>query len=104
MAEAFRAALVSFQPELHSGEDCAVLAEELATVEKVVGITRMRAARWAGECGVHREWGFADVSEWMARATGSTAGAVKSALETVAALESQPAAKAALNAGDLSFA
>ena len=99
-----RAALVSFQPEHHSGEDCAVLVEELAAVEKVSAAARVRAAAHAGSCGAHRERGFADVSEWMARATGSTAGAAKAALETAAALESQPEAKEALDVGELSFA
>jgi hypothetical protein len=104
MARAFRAALVSFQPEIYSGEDCAALFEELAAVEKVSAPARARAAARAGGCGVHRERGFADVSDWMALATGVTAGAAKSALETVAALDSQPEAKAALDAGELSIA
>src|SRR5262245_30676574 len=73
-------------------------------MEKVSAAARVRAAAHAGSCGAHRERGFADVSDWMARATGSTAGAAKSALETAAALESQPEAKAALEAGELSFA
>ncbi|MCA1843364.1 MAG: HNH endonuclease [Actinobacteria bacterium] len=99
-----RTALVSFQPEDYSGEDCAVLVEELAAVEKVSAAARVRAAARAGSCGAHRERGFADVSDWMARATGSTAGAAKTALETAAALDAQPDAKAALDAGELSFA
>ena len=102
--QALRAALVSFQPELYSGEDCAALVEELAAVEKVSAAARVRAAARAGEYGAHRERGFADVSDWMARATGSTAGSAKAALETAAALESQPEAKAALDTGELSFA
>ena len=104
LVEVLRAALVSFQPELYSGEDCAVLVEKLAAVEKVSAAARVRAAARAGQCGVHRERGFIDVSDWMARATGSTAGSTKAALETTAALESQPEAKAALEAGELSFA
>jgi hypothetical protein len=40
----------------------------------------------------------------MARATGSTAGSAKAALETAAALDSQPEVEAALDAGELSFA
>jgi HNH endonuclease len=64
----------------------------------------VRAAARAGACGAHRERGFADVSDWIARATGSTAGSAKAALETAAALESQPEAKAALETGELSFA
>lgn len=93
MAQAFRAALISFQPEMYSGEDCATMFEELAAVEKVSAPARARAAARAAECGVHKERGFADVSDWMARVTGSTAGAAKSALETVAALDSQPESK-----------
>ena len=104
LARALRAALVSFQPEGWTGEDCAVLVEELAAVEKVSAAARVRAAAHAGSCGAHRERGFADVSDWMARATGSTPGSAKAALETAAALESQPEAKAALDSGELSFA
>jgi hypothetical protein len=104
LTRALRSALVSFQAEAHSGEDCAVLVEELAAIEKVSAATRVRAAARAGSCGAHRGRGFADVSDWMARATGSTAGAAKAALETATALESQPEAKAALDAGEISFA
>jgi hypothetical protein len=102
--DVLHAALVSFQPEAYSGEDCATLVDKLATLEKVSAAARVRAAARAGECGAHRERGFADVSDWMARATGSTAGSAKAALETAAALESLPEAKAALEAGELSFA
>ena len=104
LVRVLRAALVSFDPGVYSGEDCAGLVEELAAVEKVSAAARVRAAARAGECGVHRERGFTDVSDWMARATGSTAGSAKAALDTAAALESQPEAKAALEAGELSFA
>jgi hypothetical protein len=104
LVDALHTALVSFQPEVYSGEDCATLAERLAAIEKVSAFARVQAATRAGECGVHRERGFAAVSDWMARATGSTAGAAKATLETVAALESQPEVKAALETGELSFA
>jgi len=104
MVDGLHAALVSFQPEGCSGEACATMVEKLAALEKVSAAARVRAAARAGECGAHRERGFADVSDWMARATGSTAGSAKAALETAAALESQPKAKAALEAGELSFA
>ncbi len=104
LVRALRAALVSFRPELYSGEVCAVLVEELSAVEKVSGVALARAAVRAGESGAHRERGFADVTDWMARATGATVGSAKTALATIAALESQPDAKAALEAGELSFA
>jgi len=64
-------ALVSFEPEACSAEDCANLAEKLAALEKVSAAARVRAAARAGACGAHRERGFADVSDWMARATGA---------------------------------
>ncbi len=99
-----RAALVDYQPDGWSGEDCAVLAEELATTEKVCAAARVRAAGRAGACGAHKERGFADVADWLARASGSTAGSAKAALDTAAALESQPEAKAALDSGELSMA
>ena len=104
LARALRAALVSFQPTNWTGDDCAVLVEELAAVEKVSAAARVRAAAHAGSCGAHRERGFADVSDWMARATGSTAGSAKAALATAAALDSQPEVQAALDSGELSFA
>ena len=97
------AALVSFQPETYSGADCATLVEKLAALENASAFARVSAAARVGECGAHRERGFADVSEWMARATGSTTGSAKAALETAAALESQPEVKAALGTGELSF-
>ena len=100
-----RAALVSFQPELNSGEDCAALVEELAGMTKVSEATLARAAARAGACGAHRDRGFSDVHDWVARVTGSTAGSVKTAMETSAALQSsQPEAKAALDSGEISFA
>ena len=90
MTRALCTALISFRPDDFSGEDCAVLAEELAAVEKISAAARMRAAARADTCGAHRERGYADVSDWMARATGSTTGSAKAALDTVAALQSQP--------------
>ncbi len=61
-----RVALVAFRPETVSAQDCAVLVEELAATEKASAAARVRAAVRAGEVGVHRERGFADVSDWLA--------------------------------------
>jgi hypothetical protein len=104
LVRVLRAALVDFQPDVWSGEDCAVLVEELAITEKVSAAARVRAAARAGACDAHKERGFADVADWMARASGSTTGSAKAALDTAAALESQPEAKAALESGELSLA
>lgn len=100
----FRAALVGFSPELYSGEDCAVLVEELAAAEKACAAARVRAAARAGACGAHRERGFADASDWLARAAGTSTAAAKAALDMTAALEDLPEARAALEAGELSLA
>jgi len=104
LVRAFRAAVVAFDPGVYSGEDCAVLVEELATAEKACVAARVRAAARAGSCGAHRERGFADVSDWLARASGSSSGSAKAALDTAAALQEQPEVKAALEAGELSMA
>src|SRR2546429_8192736 len=87
VVRAARTALVGFDPEGLSGEVCAVLVEELAATEKVCAAARVRAAEQAGVSGAHRERGFADVSDWMARAVGSSAGSAKAGLHTMAALE-----------------
>jgi Domain of unknown function (DUF222)/HNH endonuclease len=104
LVRVLRTALVAFEPEFVSGDDCAVLAEELATTEKVCAAARVRAAARAGACGAHKERGFADVSDWMARASGSTAGSAKAALDTAAALDRQPDVGAAVKSGELSLA
>jgi hypothetical protein len=72
-------------------------------MEKASVAARVRAAARAGALGAHRERGFADVCDWMARLTGSSTASVKAALDTAAALSQQPEAKAALEAGELSM-
>lgn len=103
LVRAVRAAVVAFEPGSYSGEDCAVLVEELAVSEKAYAAARVRAAARAGECGAHKERGFAAPADWLARVSGSSASAAKAALETAAALEEVPSAKAALEAGELSI-
>lgn len=44
------------------------------------------------------------MSDWLARASGSSANGAKAALDTAAALDSQPKAKVALENGELSLA
>jgi len=104
MVRVLRAALVSFDPGVYSGEECALLVEELAALEKVSMPARARAATRAGEAGAHRERGFADVSDWLARASGSSTSSAKAALDTAAALEQLPEVKAAVETGELSLA
>lgn len=96
-------ALRAFEPEEFSGRDCGSLAERLAVVEKACAAARARAAARAAKCGAHRELGFADASDWLARATGSARGAARAELETAEALDGIPEAKDAALAGELSL-
>jgi hypothetical protein len=100
----FRAVLVGFSPDVYSGEECAVLVEEMAAAEKACAAARVRAAARAGVCGAHKERGFADASDWMARAAGTSTAAAKAALDMASALEELPEARAALEGGELSLA
>ncbi|HEX5587917.1 MAG TPA: hypothetical protein VFZ17_11465, partial [Acidimicrobiia bacterium] len=83
----FRARLAALEPGVYSGDDCASLVEELACTENACGVAKLRLAARAGECGAHRERGFADVSDWMASSTGSTVSEARSALDAVRAVE-----------------
>src|SRR5579884_1263573 len=73
-------------------------------MEKVSAAARLRATTRAAESGAHRERGFADASDWLARVTGSSTASAKAALDTAAALEWHPEVKAALQTGELSVA
>ena len=104
MARDFCEALAAFDPEVLSGEDCAVLVEQLAVAEKTCGVVRARAAARAGECRAHQRRGFAEAADWLARVWGSSAGEARSALATAGALERCPQTKQALVRGELSLA
>ena len=103
LAVEFRDALKSSDPGLSAGEACAEVAEELARTEKACAAARVRYAARASECGEHRKRGYADASDWMARSTGSSTGQARAALGTVRALDSCPATKDAVEAGDVSL-
>ena len=98
-AGALREALVGFEPGLLSGGECSAVVEELAATEKACAAARSRAALRAAGCGAHRERGFADGSDWLARATGTSAVEARAALETARALEALPETRAAVEAG-----
>ena len=96
-------ALVSVDPDVLSGPDCATLTEQLAVVEKSCAALRARVAARAAACGAHRERGYADPTDWLARTTGVSRGEAKAVLSTAAALDSLPEAKAAVVSGELSL-
>jgi hypothetical protein len=62
-----------------------------------------RAAARAADCGAHRDRGFRDAEDWLARTTGSTTPQARSELHTARRLEDCPATKQALVDGELSL-
>lgn len=104
LARELREALIAFDPKLYAGEDCAGLAEELAAAEKACAAARVLASARAVECGAHREKGFADGADWLARTAGTSTVEAKAALETARALGAMPDTRAAVTAGERSMA
>lgn len=104
LAQALRVALAAFDARLYAGEDAAVVAEELAATVKACEAAQVLAAARAAECGAHRQKGFADAADWLARAAGTSTGEAKTQLETARALGQMPDTRAALTAGELSMA
>jgi hypothetical protein len=102
-AKALREALSGFEPGLYSGADCAAVVEELAATEKACAAARTRAALRATDCGAHKDKGFADGADWLARASGTSSGEARAALETTKALEDLPHTRAAVDEGQLSL-
>ena len=100
---ALRSALVRFDPASLSGDDCRALVHELAATENACAVARARAAARAAASGSHRADGFRDATDWLANATGTSAGEAKAALETGAALDACPTTRDAAAAGELSL-
>jgi hypothetical protein len=96
--------LVSFEPDLLSGIDCARVADELAATEKACAAARLLAAGRAVESGAHGERGFKDGASWLAQQSGTTGTQARQALETANRLGDCPDTKAALLAGEISLA
>jgi hypothetical protein len=102
-AAALWSALVQFDPASVSGEDAAVIAEQLAVTEKACAAARARAALRAAACHSHERRGFPDAADWLARAAGSSRGEAQAAIATVAALAPGSPTGAALAAGEVSL-
>lgn len=98
-----RAALAGFDAGIYSGEDCAVLADELAATEKACAAARLLAACRAVEAGAHRERGFSDGADWLARQSGTTGSQARRALDTARRLGDCPDTRNALLAGEVSL-
>jgi len=98
-----RSSLGRLDPSQLAGEECVKLVSELAITEKACATARVRAAAQAAASGAHRQSGFRDAHEWMARQAGCSAAKARTALETERALSDHPATAAALSAGEISF-
>jgi hypothetical protein len=97
-------AVAVFDPALVSGEECSDLAEVLARAATVCEAASIRTLARAVECGARGAEEDASALEWMARVRGTTAGAVRRQLETVAEMEARPEVKEAVTAGEVSLA
>jgi hypothetical protein len=103
-AALLRSQLAGFEPGQLSGEDCARLAEELAATEKACAAARVLAAARAISCRALEGRGFAEGAAWVARQSGGGVGQARQVLEAVAGLADCPGTKAALLAGEVSWA
>ena len=97
----FRQALAASEPGASTPARCAEIAEELARTEKACAVARARFAARAAEASEHRKRGFADASDWMAAASGSSRRDARDALGTIA--QAGPELLDALLAGDVSL-
>ncbi|MBV8304342.1 MAG: DUF222 domain-containing protein, partial [Acidimicrobiia bacterium] len=99
-----REELAAFEPALFSGTECAFLVTVFAAAEKACAGAKARAAARAVATGAHRDMGFADPEDWLARASGSSSHQARTDLKTAERLEDCPATKAAVVDGQLSMA
>ena len=102
-AATLRAVLAGLEPGRFSPEAAAVLAEELAATENACASGKVRLAARAAVGGVHRGRGFADASDWLATAGGSTVRDARAELEAVVAVEACPETRDAVVRGDVSL-
>src|SRR4051794_12862358 len=103
LARELREALVDFDPALWSGDEAAVLVEVFASTEKACGAAKVRAAARAAACGVHKDKGFSDPEDWLARMSGSSSHQAREDLKTAERLDDCPATKQAVLDGDVSM-
>jgi hypothetical protein len=102
-ALAFQGRLATFDVGAYAATDCARLVDALSVLEKSCAAVRLLAAARAVEAGVHKNHGFNDGADWMARQIGASTGQARQAFQTARELEKCPDTKAALLAGELSL-
>lgn len=102
-AVSFRAVVREVDVATMHGGTCALVAEEMARVEKACAALRAMAAARAAGCGAHRERGFSAAEDWLAGAAGTTRNQAKSDIQTGSRLSDCPETKDAALDGDLSL-
>jgi hypothetical protein len=91
-------------PALLSGSHCAAAVEMLARTEKRCAGMRALLALRAVDCDAHKDRGFSNPATWIAGVSGVSDGEAKAVLGTAGRLESCPATREALLAGEVSLA
>lgn len=102
-AVSLRASMRTVDVALLTGPVCALVAEEMARLEKASAAVRAMAAARAADCGAHRAAGFDDADEWAARMTGESRQKARSELATGGRMANCPKTKAAAVDGELSL-
>ena len=98
-----RSLLAALDPAALAGDECVRLVSELAATENACASARVRAAAQAAATGAHRQSGFRDAHEWMARQAGCSTAKARAALNTEGVLGDHPSTAGALSAGEISF-
>jgi hypothetical protein len=102
-ATALRGALSGFDAAAFSGDDCARIAEELASTEKACTVAGRLAALRAADCKAHQARGYSDAADWLAAKAGTTPGQAKRNLKTAGKLQKHPDTRDAMLAGKVSI-
>ncbi|MGH8984134.1 MAG: DUF222 domain-containing protein, partial [Acidimicrobiia bacterium] len=91
-----------FNPALVSAADAARVVDEAAAIEKMAATVKSLAAARVAETEIWKQSGDRSAAHQLARATGTSVGQAKEALETGRKLQDLPATAAAAKQGELS--
>ncbi|MDQ1706062.1 MAG: hypothetical protein QOF18_2428, partial [Frankiaceae bacterium] len=100
--EDFAAWAAEFDPSARTVESCRRVMADAAALERMAAAVKAQAAARVAESGSWRQAGDRSAAHELARATGSTLGAAREALETATALRELPDLAAAARRGELS--
>ncbi len=92
----------SFDPGLLSPADAAIVVRDAAAIEHMAATVKALAAARAADSGQWRRDGAISPAHALARETGTSVAAARSALDTAAALSSMPALDGAARRGEIS--